>query len=544
MNQEQQTGGELRNILDLVWRRKWVILVPSVIVAVTVTLYGLYIPSLYRSTTSIFIEPAKVPADYVKSTVTTDLEGRLRTITQQLTSRTKLLKVIKELNLYPEAVAKGVPDEVLVARMRKNLDIEVPNRREANFFQVHFLHKDPTKAMLGVSRLMALFIEQSIRGREEQAVGTTQFIEDELAKLKKVLEKQESSIQGFKGRHMGELPGQLDANLRMLDNLNQQLTDNLASQRELENRVAMLEQDIARIEGQTRAIATIDNGSEPVDATLTLLIAQRDALRQRITSMEATYTPRHPDLIAAKKELTSLESRIQEVRIDLAAQPAAATAPGPIRQGAESARELANLRRQLSDNKPRLSALREEEGALRGKIAMYQQRVEAAPKREQQILGLTRDYENTKASYEDLLNKRTEARLSENLEKRQKGEKFQILDPANLPEKPFLPNRPKIIAMGVAGGLGLGIGLALLLESLFPAFYSLKQVKQVVNAPILMGIPRIVSPTERRRSRIRWTLGTITGALAFLLVLFLVNQYVVELSQVAQTIGNNVRGMI
>ena len=544
MNTEQQTGGELRNILDLVWRRKWVILVPFVVIATAVTLYGLYIPSLYRSTTSIFIEPAKVPTDYVKSTVTTDLEGRLRTITQQLTSRTKLLKVIKELNLYPVDNGTDVPDEVLVARMRKNLDIEVPNRREANFFQVHFLHKDPTKAMLGVSRLMALFIEQSIRGREEQAVGTTQFIEDELAKLKKVLEKQESSIQGFKGRHMGELPGQLDANLRMLDNLNQQLTDNLASQRELENRVAMLEQDIARIEGQTRAIATIDNGSEPVDATLTLLIAQRDALRQRITSMEATYTPRHPDLIAAKKELTSLESRIQEVRIDLAAQPAAATAPGPIRQGAESARELANLRRQLSDNKPRLSALREEEGALRGKIAMYQQRVEAAPKREQQILGLTRDYQNTKASYEDLLNKRTEARLSENLEKRQKGEKFQILDPANLPEKPFLPNRPKIIAMGVAGGLGLGIGLALLLESLFPAFYSLKQVRQVMNAPILMGIPRIVSPTERRRSRIRWTLGTITGALAFLLVLFLVNQYVVELSQVAQTIGNNVRSMI
>ena len=230
MNQEQQTGGELRNILDLVWRRKWVILVPSVIIAVTVTLYGLYIPSLYRSTTSIFIEPAKVPADYVKSTVTTDLEGRLRTIKQQLTSRTKLLKVIHELNLYPEAVAKGIPDEVLVAIMRKNLDIVVPNRREANFFQVHFLHHDPTKAMLGVSRLMSLFIEESIQGREEQAVGTTQFIENELQKFKVVLEKQESAIQSFKGRHMGELPSQLDANLRMLDNLNQQLTDNLASQ--------------------------------------------------------------------------------------------------------------------------------------------------------------------------------------------------------------------------------------------------------------------------------------------------------------------------
>ena len=170
--------------------------------------------------------------------------------------------------------------------------------------------------------------------------------------------------------------------------------------------------------------------------------------------------------------------------------------------------------------------------------------MEAAPRREQQLLGLTRDYENTKASYEDLLNKRTEAKLSENLEKRQKGEKFRILDPANLPEKPFLPNRVKIVAMGVAGGLGLGVGLALLLESLFPAFNSLKQVKQVVNAPILLGIPMIVSPAERRLSRVRWVLGFVGGAAALILVLFLVNQYVVELSRVAQTIGNNVRSMI
>ena len=281
-----------------------------------------------------------------------------------------------------------------------------------------------------------------------------------------------------------------------------------------------------------------------MDTTLTQLITQRDALRQRITSMEATYTQRHPDLIAAKKELTTLESRIQEVRANLGSRPQAAAATNSARQGAEPARELNNLRRQLSENQPRLSAMRGEETDLRAKIAMYQRRVEAAPKRELQLLGLTRDYKNTKASYDNLLTKRMEAQLSQNLEKRQKGEKFQILDPANLPEKPFLPNRSKIIAMGVAGGLGLGVGLALLLESLFPAFYSLKQVKQVVNTPILMGIPRIVSPTERRRSRIRWALGTIAGTAAFVLVLFLVNQYVVELSMVAQTIGNNVRGMI
>ncbi len=166
MNTEHTAGtNELTNLLDTLWRRKWFIIVPFLIISPLVVLYGLYLPNLYRSSVSIYIEPQKVPEVYVRSTVTTDMQSRIRTIQQQLTSRTKLLKVINDLNLYTEDAQNQALNEDLVSKMRDNLEIEVTNRRDLNFFMVHYTHKDPAKAMLGVSRLVSLFILESLKIR-------------------------------------------------------------------------------------------------------------------------------------------------------------------------------------------------------------------------------------------------------------------------------------------------------------------------------------------------------------------------------------------
>ena len=165
--------------------------------------------------------------------------------------------------------------------------------------------------------------------------------------------------------------------------------------------------------------------------------------------------------------------------------------------------------------------------------------------REQQLTQLTRDYENTKSNYENLLNKKMEAQMSENLEKRQKGEKFQILDPANFPEKPFLPNRPKLIAIGFAGGLGGGIGLALLLEAIFPAFYSLKQLQQhTLGVPITFGIPHISSREEARHRLTRVAVGSVATVVVIVAALILLDRYVLDLVSLLEVIGSNAKGML
>ncbi len=543
----EETTNELQRIFEIAWRRKWIILVPFVSVFLLVALWALYQPNLYRSSSSMFVEAQEVPADYVRSTITNDIESRMRSINQRLTSRTKLLKVIKKLNLYPEAMQQGVPSEVLVRAMQSNLTVEIPNRRDPSFFVVYFVHRDATKAMLAVSNLVSLFVEESLQVRELQAEGTTTFIEEELEKLKTILEEQEQAVQGYKARYMGELPDQLDANLRMLDNLQLQLTSNQESQREFEGRLMMLEQEISRMEGEMDAANSLSTGEgEPpvTSTTLNQLVAQRDALRQRIANMESMYTDQHPDLLAARRELIRVENSLKSAREELAmAQPS--RAPVVVAPGPGYSMELNNLRRQLTEVRPRLASLQQEEAGLHGRITQYQRRVEAAPRREQQLTQLTRDYENTKTSYEDLLNKRMEAQMSENLEKRQKGEKFQILDAANFPEKPYLPNRPKVMAMGFAGGLGAGMGLALLLEALFPAYYSLKQVQmQVSDMPIAFAIPHISSQAERARSRRRAAVGLLLAVGVFGLSIYLLNRYVVDLGEFMNVVKANVKGML
>jgi succinoglycan biosynthesis transport protein ExoP len=436
-----------------------------------------------------------------------------------------------------------------LARMRKDLTVEVPDRRDANFFIVHYVHGDPTKAMLAVSNVVSLFIEESLQVREDQATGTTLFIEEELEKLKKILEEQEQAVQEYKRSYMGQLPDQLDANLRMLDNLQLQLTGNQESQREVGGRVMLIEREMSRLEGQISVATSITNSqgeSEPVtNTTLDQLIGQRDVLRQKVGNMEAVYTDRHPDLIAARKELNRLEETLRSVTENLASSEQATTSTSAaVDRIPVYSMEMTNLRRQFNEIKPRFSALQQEESDLRLRISQYQRRVEAAPVREQQLLQLTRDYENTKLNYEDLLNKRQEAMLSENLEKRQQGEKFQILDEANLPEKPYQPNRPKILAIGFTCGLGLGIGLAMLLEALFPAFYSVKQLQGSVQYPIVMGMPYLESPSETKKNREK-ALNLIVGSVVSLIVLlFLVHVFAVDLGAVFKTINFNIKGML
>jgi len=545
----EDTGSEMTRMFEIAWRRKWAILVPFILIFMVAGLWVLYVPNQYRSSSSIFIEPQKVPSNYVQPTVTTDIEGRMRSISQQLTSRTKLLTVIKKLDLYPDLVKKGKPPEVLLAKMRGDLSVESPNRRDANFFMVHFVHKDPTKAMLAVSNLVSLFVVESLQIRELQAEGTTEFIEDELEKLKVILEKQEQAVQQYKRKYMGELPNQLEANLRILDNLQVQITGNQESQRELDGRLMLIEQEISRLEGEMDVSSALDKvtsnrgTSTFPSASLNQLMTQRDALKTRIANMKSMYTRLHPDLVAAEKELARVEETLALAQKEMAkSQPK--NAPVVASPDQSYSMELNYLRRQVTEVKPRLSSLRQEEQNLRRQISEYQKRVEVSPYREQQLTRLTRDYENTKASYESLLTKKRQAQMSENLEKRQKGEKFQILDPANFPEKAYLPNRPKLLALVFVGGLGAGIALAMLLEALFPAFYTLKQLRRkVTNMPITFGVPHIPSRSEtyRRWNRSAIVLMTITAVMVLVVIVF--DRYVIDLVTFFEVISSNTKGM-
>lgn len=476
---------QFEDYVEIVFRRKWYLIIPFAVSIIGIMLALYFVPKTYKSTTLILVEHQKVPEAYVTSTVTIDIAQRLNTITQQVMSRTRLESVINEFGLYKTSKVKHA-NEGLVELMRKNIEIDVKNdgRRGdgVSSFSISYMGHDPETVMHVTNRLASLFIEENLKVREQQAEGTTEFLDAQLQNLKKSLESQESQIKTYKERHMGELPSQLDANLRTLDRLQleRQLTNDAL--RSSEDRKTMIERQLSEIgiiPANTKDMLTGAVSSDPARRRLA-------ELQTELTQLSSLYTDKYPDIVRVKSEIAELESQIKAGKGKEAEKSSAVRVPivsdNPI---------YATLSTQLIEVSAEVRNLKEKQKELARQIASLQGRVDRIPEREQQMAALMRDYENTGHNYQNLLNKKLDAQLAENLEKRQKGEQFRILDPASLPLKPFKPDPKRIVLIGLAIGFGSGAGLVFLLENIDASFRKPEDVYGYIGIPVLASVPRI-----------------------------------------------------
>ncbi len=476
---------QIEDYIEIIFRRKWFIIIPFAVSIIGVILAIYFVPRTYKSSTLILVEHQKVPESYVTSTVTVDITERLNTITQQVMSRTRLESVINEFGLYKEARDKRTNEE-LVELMRENIEIDVKNEGKrgegVSSFSISYMGRDPETVMHVTSRLASLFIEENLKVREQQAEGTTEFLDNQLQSLKKSLESQESQIKSYKEQHMGELPSQLEANLRTLDRLQleRQITNDAL--RSAEDRKNMVERQLSEIgiaPAGVRDAATGVVSSDPVRRRLAELQAE-------LSQLSSMYTDKYPDIVRVKSEIAELESQIKTGRVRESEGSSAGRAPfvsdSPL---------YATLSTQLIDVSAEVRNLKEKQRELAKNISSLQGRVERIPAREQQMAALMRDYENTRDNYQNLLNKKLDAQLAESLEKRQKGEQFRILDPANLPVKPFSPDTRKIALIGLALGIGSGAGLVFMLEYIDASFRKPDDVYAFIGIPVLASVPRV-----------------------------------------------------
>ena len=476
---------QIDDYIEIIFRRKWFIIIPFAVSIIGVILALYFVPRTYKSSTLILVEHQKVPESYVTSTVTVDITERLNTITQQVMSRTRLESVINEFGLYKEARDKGTSEE-LVELMRGNIEIDVKNEGRrgegVSSFSISYMGRDPETVMHVTSRLASLFIEENLKVREQQAEGTTEFLDNQLQSLKKSLESQESQIKSYKEQHMGELPSQLEANLRTLDRLQleRQITNDAL--RSAEDRKNMVERQLSEIgiaPAGARDAATGVFSTDPVRRRLAELQAE-------LSQLSSMYTDKYPDIVRVKSEIAELESQIKTGRVREAEGSSAVRAPlvsdSPL---------YATLSTQLIEVSSEVRNLKEKQRELAKNISSLQGRVERIPAREQQMAALMRDYENTRQNYQNLLNKKLDAQLAESLEKRQKGEQFRILDPANLPVKPFKPDTKRIALIGLALGIGSGAGLVFMLEYIDASFRKPDDVYAFIGIPVLASVPRV-----------------------------------------------------
>jgi polysaccharide chain length determinant protein (PEP-CTERM system associated) len=509
MGMENAAGGlDIGYILRVILRRRWLILVPLLLCTAGGIFYAVKVPKVYEARTLILIDPQRVPQDYVRSLDTTSVENRVNTIQQQILSRTNLEKIIEDFKLFSGPEEQKLYFEEKIAQLRKRISVEVTRASRnavADSFTISFKGGEPRTVMQITNAIATSFINENLKVREAQAVGTSDFLAEELKAMRGRLEALEAQIKEFRGRYMGELPEQLQSNLKILESMQQQLVDRRQSLRE----------EKASLEDTDRQIAAYRGGDSGVGLNMEKEAVRKDleAARKLLSELQAKFTESHPDVVGTKRLIADKENELA----GLPDSDGAAPAPKETAYSREFIAVLENQKR----SRLAVMTLQQEIAELEGQIAQYQARVENTPKLEQELMTLQRDYTNMQELYSSLLNRKLEAEMAANLERKQKGEQFRIVDEAKLPELPVEPDMKKVFLGFLGAGLAIGGGLAFLLEFMRRAFHSPEQVEAFLGLQVLAAIPPILN---RRDTQLK-KLNLVSSAVCLVAALGLVGAF-------------------
>ena len=459
-------------LLNTIHRRKDIVVAVFLVVVALAAYLAVSLPDVYRSSTLILTTPQKLPANYVASTVTTTIDQRILAMTQQILSRTSLESVIRELNLYS---AGGSPNSIeeRVESLRRRIKTEVTRN---DTLRLSFEAESPEKAMQVTARLASLFIGENIRVREQQASGTTSFINAEVERLRKELEEQESVVNLYKLRHQTELPEQLDANLRSLEQMRRELESGMLRLTSLEERKATIERQAS--EGE-RLAASAAAGDKSGMARLLLSRVGIDARKRELELLRTRYSDKHPDVISLKQEIANIPAE--------EALGAGESAASNISGSKSTVAQLVGGQSEALMSE--IAMLRERNRKLQADVPLYQDRVNNTPIRAIELSRITRNYDITLKKFQELLGKGFDSQLSENMERTQKGEQFQVVDPPSMPQNPAAPNRLQILLVGLALGLAAAIGVAFLLENLDTSIKGNDDLEAYADLPLLAVLP-------------------------------------------------------
>jgi protein tyrosine kinase modulator len=504
VSEKPAKGAGLDRLLAIWNRRKWLAIV-AFAAPLTVGLTAMNaMPSLYKASATVLVDRQQVPEMFVTPTVTSALETRLQTISQETLSRSRLEALISQFNLYPEPRKRMFPEEV-VERMRRDIALEVKGvdvrgqRHATVAFTIGYIGLVPETVAQVTNRLASLYIEENQKVRERQAAGTAEFLRVQLRDTKDRLDAQERRVSEFKVRHLGELPQQMDANLSTLERLHMQLRLNADGQARQAERRASLAAQLAEAEASSTNAGTIAGSGTPDSR-----VARREQLQQTLRELRNRYSDKYPDVIEVQADIATLTRELAEEKAK--DQPKIETPASP---------QVVRLREALSLVDSEINGLRSEDKHLKEMIAAYQRRVEQSPRREQEFKELARDYDTTREFYQTLLKKYEEASIAENMEQRQQGEQFRIIEPAIPPKRPTT-SPLRLILLTIVGAAGLAIGAVAAAEHLDTSFHTADELRAHTSVPLLVTIPPIVTDDERHRGVLRfWLVATATTVAIF-----------------------------
>ncbi len=464
----------------------------------------LLMPDHFKASTTILVDPQKIPEKYVSPTISSDPGQRLTTITQQVLSSTRLQQIIDEMHLYPELQGRSSREEI-IDKMRKDITITVKQGSSSGLsaFTIEYEGSKADQVASVANQLAGSFIEWNNKNREQQAQDTTEFLDAQLKEAKENLEEQEKKVSAFKMSHLGEMPEQQQGNLQALAQLQTQFQANIDAQNRLEVERTLL----------TRGLDPAGTNGTVVKSTALTergrLEAERRDLKGNLLDLQRRYTNAHPEVKDAAARLSRVEEQLK------------ALPPDPPVTADSNDNSVITVRMQLLDRESK--RLAEEQKRITAQITSYRTKVDAVPVREQQMAELARNYSVSKEHYQSLLDKTFSAGMAADMERRQQSEHFTILDKAQVPEKPFKPRRRLLLAGTFVGALFLSIALAYGKDMTNETMKMERDLKSLLPAHvhILTAVPKLGSAQDRRRS-VRFALLAVLFTVAGCAVEFLI----------------------
>lgn len=495
---EQETIN-LSDFVDIIRRRRWSFILPAGAIFLLAVLVALALSPVYKSTATILIEEQEIPSDFVITTVTSYVEQRLQSINQRIMSSTRLLRIIDRFNLYADIRDKRTTEEI-VEKMREDvllepISTEVMDKRTGRAtmatiaFTLSYQAKEsPSTVQKVASQLTSLFLEENLKVRERQTSETSQFLREESERVKTQMDRIEAEIAAFKQAHINELPEMLQLNMQELSNIDRNMERLQENLRTLKQREGYLQAELSTTSPKWYQSWIAQKDED---------VKRLEFLEVQLISLKTRYSDFYPDVIKTAQEIEIIKKRLDEAGVDYSrhGETVDETPENPA---------YISLSAQLGGVQSEIETINRQINNLENNAIRYKQRIAATPAVEETYNALLSRQANTRLKYNDLLQKTMEAEVAQGLEKDQKGERFTLIDPARLPEKPFKPNRLAIVLIGIVLGMGAGVGWAALREFTDDAVHNAEALTRSTGFPVLSGIPAIITPAEaERRLRMR-----------------------------------------
>ena len=518
----QRTPGEYAQIL---WRRKWLIVLPAIAVACAVAWVVWRLPNIYESTTLLIVRPPSIPDAMVKSISDEDLSLRINNINQQVQSRSSLEPLIVKYNLYQSDRQNGVPMEELVNRMRNLIRVDIESggdEKSIPGFRIYFKGRDPQTTRAVTAELASKYVNAQAEGAQGQAEQTRNFFEQELQKARQELDDIDNKRLNYMMENVNRLPSSVQSLIGQLTGLREQQKSLITEIGRMRDMRTLLSRQLGDLEEQSVRDNT-EVAEDLADPKKTqaygMLLSQKATVEAELQEMRTTLKEQNPDLKRKQAQLDSIVREMQQMETDATAKVEQIRTR---REGRADLR-LNSLKYEIEKLDRQIERQESSMAVTDGQLAELQTRINSVPDAEVALESMNRDYQTKKALYDQLLEKKRDADLAATVQINAQGETIQVIDPASLPQTPVAPKRLTLIGLGLCLGLGVGVGFALLFE--VPRLLTIQTVDDAMhytNLPVLASVPDLLTPQEARRlprARLLWLAAGVVATIVSIPIL-------------------------